>query len=207
MHLIPSIASANQLDLEGELKRLGECYDNLHVDIEDGNFIPNITFGFNTIEALRKISKKPFSVHLLVTNPEFYIDRLAKLKCSHIFVHVESKVYLSEIINKIKSFNIKAGIALNPVSNIINYRYLFNTIDAVMFMTSEPDYENQKFNVEILKNIIDLSQYKNIELWADGGIKEEHLGLLSSKQINYAVMGREIFIKENPDKFLEHYNR
>lgn len=206
MKIIPSIASANPLNLQKELERLGHCYENLHVDIEDGNFIPNITFGFRSIEALRLISSKPFSVHLMVNNPYSYINRLATLNCSHIFVHVENIIYLKELINKIKSFNIKAGIALNPISKAVDYQYLFKDIDAILFMTSEPDYRDQSFDEEVLKNIPIIQSCENIELWADGGIKLEHLGKLRDKNIEYIVMGREIFSKDNPDKFLKINN-
>ncbi len=207
MKIIPSIASANQVNLQSEIERLGTCYDNLHIDIEDGNFIENITFGFKTIQALRSICNKQFSVHLMVTEPKAYISKLADLNCSHIFVHVENMIYLRELINLIKSFHIKAGIALNPISKVHDYQYLFKDIDAVLFMTSEPDHEGQHFNEAILENIIDFKSYRHIELWADGGIKLEHLDMLEEKQIDYVVMGRELFKSLQPDQILKSYHK
>ncbi|MGF7059452.1 ribulose-phosphate 3-epimerase [Brassicibacter mesophilus] len=207
MKIIPSIASANQVNLQNEVKRLGMCYDNLHIDIEDGNFIENITFGFKTIQDLRSICEKKFSVHLMVNEPKHYITKLAALNCSHIFVHVENIIYLRELINLIKSFDIKAGIALNPISKVYEYKYIFKDIDAVLFMTSEPDNEEQCFNEEILENIIDFKSYKHIELWADGGIKLEHLSKLEKKQIDYVVMGRELFRSHKPDEILKTNNK
>ena len=207
MKILPSIASANQYNIEKELGRIGSrYYENLHIDIEDGNFIPNITFGLKTVRQIRENYKLPFSVHLMVSNPESYIDELQKLGCCIIFIHVESCGYLSELLNKIKSLGIKAGIALNPRSDLKNYKYLFGITDAVMFMTSEPDFRGQIFNPAILEGIEEIIGDKKIELWADGGIKAEHMGFLEKKQINYVVMGREIFDREDPEDFLKKIN-
>lgn len=207
MNIIPSIASANQINIERELNRLGQCYENLHVDIEDGNFIPNITFGLKTIRAIRGMCVKPFSVHLMVNEPEFYIDRLADLNCSHIFIHVEGIKYLRKLINKIKKLNIKAGIALNPISNIEDYKYLFKDIDAVLFMTSEPDDAGEYFNGNILEKIPDILSEKGIELWVDGGVKEEYFSELQKRNIDYVVMGRDIFGRKDPQSFLKAINK
>lgn len=206
MKIIPSIASANQLNIERELERLGQCYENLHVDIEDGNFIPNITFGLKTIKAIRGRCIKPFSVHLMVNNPDFYIERLAELNCSHMFVHVEGIKYLRKLINKIKFFNIKAGIALNPISNIEDYKYLFKDIDAILFMTSEPDNIGENFNDNILEKISTDLVKSGIELWVDGGIKPKHLNELQRRNIDYVVMGRAIFGSKDPQSFLRIIN-
>ena len=207
MKILPSIASANQYNIERELGRLGSrYYENLHIDIEDGNFIPNITFGMKTVRQIRENYGLPFSVHLMVNNPENYIDELKELNCSIIFIHVESCRYLSEILNKIKLAGIKAGIALNPCSDLKNYRYLFETADAVMFMTSEPDFLGQVFNPEVLSDTETILKGKNLELWADGGIKEEHLEFLEKKHIDYVVMGREMFNRKNPEDFLKKIN-
>ncbi len=207
MKIVPSIASANQYNIEKELGRIGSrYYENLHIDIEDGNFIPNITFGLKTVRQIRENYKLPFSVHLMVSNPENYIDELKKMDCCIIFIHVESCRYLSEILNKIKSLGIRAGIALNPCSGLKNYRYLLEITDAVMLMTSEPDFKGQIFNPAVLENIEEVFADKKPELWVDGGIREEHLEFLEKKQIDYAVMGREIFDRENPENFLKKIN-
>ena len=207
MKILPSIASASQYNIEKELGRIGSrYYENLHIDIEDGNFIPNITFGLKTVRQIRENYKLPFSVHLMVSNPENYINELKNTDCCIIFIHVESCRYLSEVLNKIKSLGIRAGIALNPCSDLKNHRYLFGITDAVMFMTSEPDFRGQIFNPAVLENIEEALGEKRLELWVDGGVKEEHLEFLKKKQIDYAVMGREIFDRENPEDFLKRIN-
>ena len=209
MKILPSIASAYQFNLERELERIGNRhYENLHIDIEDGNFIPNITFGLKTVRQIRENFNLPFSVHLMVNNPKDYIDELCNMDCSVIFVHAESTMYLSEVLNKIKSYGIKAGIAFNPVSRPENFKYLFDICDSIMIMTSEPDFEGQVFNPLLLENIENIFPHKDrkIELWVDGGVKETHLELLREKKVDYVIMGREIFDRKDPQEFLKRIN-
>lgn len=201
--LVPSIASADQLFLAEELKRLGDRYDSLHIDIEDGNFVPNITFGMRTIRKLREASTKPFSVHLMVMNPADYLAELAALNCSHIFVHVEGVVYLLQLINKIKDYGIRAGIALNPISNLADYEYLLPDLDAVLYMSSEPDQRGEAFNPRVVQKILPKKEHQ-YEIWVDGGIQRKDLELLASKDVDYAVMGRELF-NNDPKAILEQY--
>ena len=202
--LIPSIASANQLFLAEELMRLGDQYESLHIDIEDGNFVPNITFGMRTIRKLREISNKPFSVHLMVTNPENYFSELASLNCSHIFIHVENAVYLLKMLNTVKKLGIKAGLALNPISNLSDYEYLLPNVDAVLYMSSEPDTYGEILNPRVIEKIVQ-KKGMEYEIWVDGGVKREHLSLLSNKNVDYAVMGRELFTN-NPAAILKEFN-
>lgn len=202
--LIPSIASANQLFLADELKRLGDQYENLHIDIEDGNFVPNITFGMRTIRKLREVSNKPFSVHLMVTNPEDYLTELASLNCSHIFVHVENAMYLLYLLNTIKSYGIKAGLALNPISNLSDYEYLLPNVEAVLYMSSEPDTYGEILNPRVIGKILPKNSL-DYEIWVDGGVKREHLSLLASKNVDYAVMGRDLF-SNDPAGIFKQYN-
>jgi ribulose-phosphate 3-epimerase len=202
--IIPSIASANQIFLAKELQRLGDQYENLHIDIEDGNFVPNITFGLRTIKKLREASSKPFSVHLMVTNPEDYFVDLASLNCSHIFIHVENAMYLLKMINTIKKLGIKAGLALNPISNISDFEYLLPDIDAVLYMSSEPDTYGDIINLRVIDKIMQKKELE-YEIWVDGGIKIEHLPLLSEKNVDYAVMGRDLF-NNNPAAILNQFN-
>lgn len=202
--LIPSIASANQLFLAEELNRLGDRYENLHIDIEDGNFVPNITFGMRTIKKLREVSSKPFSVHLMVTNPEDYLADLAPLNCSHIFVHVENANYLLYLINTIKGYGVKAGLALNPISNLRDYEYLLPDVDAILYMSSEPDARGEILNVRVIDKILSKDSL-GYEIWVDGGVQREHLPLLASKGVDYAVMGRDIF-NNDPRLIFDQFN-
>jgi pentose-5-phosphate-3-epimerase len=128
----------------------------------------------------------------MVTNPEDYISDLASLNCSHIFVHVEKVIYLLNLINTIKNYDIKAGLALNPISNLHDFDYLLPNIDAVLYMSSEPDTYGEVLNPRVIEKILPKNSLK-YEIWVDGGVKIAHLPLLASKHVDYAVMGRELF--------------
>lgn len=201
MRLSPSIASSNLANIEKEIERIGYQYDSLHIDIEDGNFVKNITFGLKMLEDIRSITDKPFSVHLMVTEPEDYIDELIKLNCSHIFVHGECSMYLKRFFYKIRENNIKAGLALNPISNISDFEYLLNDIDAVLYMTSEVDGYGEKFQPLVLEKI---RHFDNIETWIDGGVNFSNIKLLP-EQTSYVVIGRGIFNNTKAKEKLEEY--
>lgn len=203
---VPSIASANPVRIADELIELGSSYKNLHIDIEDGNFIPNITFGLKTIKKIREITDKPFSIHLMVNNPADYLNELSKLNCSHIFVHVENQMYLLNLINTIKGMDIKAGIALNPISNIFNYKYLIKEVDAVLYMTSEPDQKGENFNGEVLNKILPKDNF-DYEIWLDGGIRKIHLNMLERYGVDFCVIGRDLFNSANPKEYLNALNK
>lgn len=202
--VVPSIASSNLINIQHELERIGDDYENLHIDIEDGNFIPNITFGISMVKALRRLTTKPFSVHLMVTDPSKYLNDLINLGCSHIFIHVESTRYLRELLFIIRQAKIKAGIALNPGSNIDNYTYLLEDVDCIMYMTSEPDGRNQVFNPKVLDTV---KIFPNIETWVDGGIKLSMLNTLENAGVTTVVMGRQIFDSEDPKSILNKINK
>ncbi|TXT19362.1 MAG: ribulose-phosphate 3-epimerase [Erysipelotrichaceae bacterium] len=204
LNIVPSIASSNLINVQRELERIGDDYESLHIDIEDGNFIPNITFGLSMIRALRSATSKPFSVHLMVSDPAKYLDDLFNLNCSHIFIHVESSQYLREMLFKIKQANIKAGIALNPISKIESYEYLLDDVDCILYMTCEPDGRQQIFNPKVLDNI---KIYPNIRIWVDGGIKLTMLNDLEKMGISTIVLGREIFNNQDPKSLLSEINK
>jgi ribulose-phosphate 3-epimerase len=126
---------------------------DLHIDIEDGNFIPNITFGLKTIQAIRSITNLTFSFHLMVKNPIDYIYTLCDLKPSIIFAHVESLPYPSEFVNLVKSQGVKVGLAFNPKTQIQPFTYLFNQLDGILIMTSEPDGKNQMFIPTMIEKV------------------------------------------------------
>ena len=199
----PSIASADQTRIAHEIERLGDAYPNLHVDIEDGNFVPNITFGMKTVRAIRSVTRKPFSVHLMVTNPLDYVDELAGLGCSHVFVHVEGQQYLLRVLNRIRSYGARAGIALNPVSDVRAYEYLLDACDAVLFMTSEPDGAGEGFQERVLGKV---RAYPGVECWVDGGVTLERLAELERAGVDVAVMGRHVFGSPDPAALLRSIN-
>lgn len=203
MKLVPSLASANQTRIADELSRIGDGYLHLHLDIEDGNFIDNITFGMKMVKEVRAINDKAFSLHLMVSDPLLYLDELKKLDCSHIFIHVEKQLYLRKLIYAFKETGAKIGLALNPLSSIKDYEYLLEDIDAILYMTCEPDGKGQVFNERVLKKVV---RYPDKELWLDGGIKQEHFSLIETVEPDFIVVGRALFGHKNPEDFLRAYN-
>lgn len=195
MKISPSIASANQLKLGQEVMKVREHYDDLHIDIEDGNFISNITFGLKTIKALRRVTSLPFSFHLMVTNPDDYLEQIINLSPSIIFAHIESLPYPSDFIAKVREVNQKCGLAFNPITPVEPFFYLLNQIDGILIMTSEPDGQGQLFNQELIHKVRKVARDHKFkgEIWVDGGIKYEHLPLLSDAGATHAVMGRAVF--------------
>jgi|LSQX01.3.fsa_nt_gb ribulose-phosphate 3-epimerase/protein sgcE len=205
MRISPSIASSNLVNIEFELERIGNDFDTLHVDIEDGNFVDNITFGLKTVRLINEISKRPFSVHLMVSEPEKYIDALKEFNCDIIFFHVENQGYPRKLISKIKSFGFKAGIALNPITITDHIDYLASELDGVLFMTSEPDLQGENFNVNILEKIKGFSDKYEIEIWADGGVKMEYRQLLHSAGVTTCVVGRDVFLSDDPITYIQDF--
>lgn len=197
MNISPSIASANPLRLEDAVMKVKDNYKDLHIDIEDGNFVPNITFGLKTIKALRQITDVPFSFHLMVMNPYDYLDEIIKLLPSIIFVQVESIDYIRDFIFKVKSQKVNCGLAFNPKTPIEPYLYLFNEIDSVLIMTSEPDGVGQLFINEMVEKIrMVRERHPSINIWCDGGITRDRFDDLTSAGANTLVLGREIFKEE-----------
>lgn len=187
--IVPSIASCNLMNVEKELKKTVDS-ENLHIDIEDGNFVPNITFGTKFIRQLIKYSDKPLSIHLMVSNIDQYINELESFNCSHIFIHPENVMYLRRTLNKLKKFNTKIGLAVNPSSNIMDYDYAFDLIDCILYMTSEPDFDGERFIQSMLPKI---KAIEGKEIWLDGGITPSIVENLGELRVDYVVMGRAYF--------------
>jgi len=206
MKISPSIASCDLANIKDELTKIGNKYDSLHIDIEDGNFVPNITFGIKTIRAIRRLTDIPFSVHLMVNNPEQYLNELFDLNCSHIFIHAEASLYLIRYLRMIRDHHIKAGLALNPISNFKQYTHLINDIDSILYLTSEYDGCGELFQESVLDKIVDFPQK---ECWIDGGINAETIMLLPN-YTDYVVIGRALFqtqdLRDQLNKRIESLN-
>jgi ribulose-phosphate 3-epimerase len=194
MKISSSIASANPLRLEEEILQLKDQYDDIHIDIEDGNFIPNITFGMKTIRAIRTITRIPFSFHLMVTNPYDYLDDIYQLAPSIVFVHVESIPYIRDFIHRVKSKNVKCGIAFNPKTKVEPYLYILKEIDAVLILTTEPDGKGQLFIEEMLEKVKTIREHHiSLDIWVDGGVSFGMINELARIGVTNTVLGRAIF--------------
>jgi ribulose-phosphate 3-epimerase len=198
MLISPSIASANPLRLEEEITRVHrEKYEDLHIDIEDGNFIPNITFGLKTVKAMRKITNLPFSFHLMVSRPQDYVKDIVTLNPSIIFAHVETLDYILDFLRLVQSHNVRCGLAFNPKTQVEPYMYALEQADGALIMMSEPDGRGQEFIPAMIEKAERLNQLKfSSGIWADGGIVPSQIVHLKKAGVTHAVMGRAIFGKE-----------
>jgi ribulose-phosphate 3-epimerase len=210
MEIRPSIAAANQSCLKDEIARLGEGQvTSLHLDIEDGNFVPNITFGIKTLRDLRGVTRIPFSVHLLVTKPQMYIKELSKIGVDEIAVHIEVCSYPREIIRCIRDNGPKVGLAINPKTSLDDLRYYLDDIDSVLIMTSEPDGRDQQFFCRCLEKVRELGKVKhrNFKIEVDGGIKEKYLRSIWEAGADVVIIGRTVFGCKDPGRRLKRLTK
>jgi len=202
--IIPSIASANPLCLERELERISTL-PSLHLDIEDGNFIPNITFGMKTVGAIAGRWQGQLDAHLMVTNPEDYLDELIDLGVSAIAFHIESVDYPLILLERIRSRGCLAGIALNPATWPERLSYLAGHLDYCLVMTCEPDGRGQMFLHHMVPKIKALREMLPADksLWVDGGIGVAEAKLVFEAGADTAIMGRAVFGADDPVNFVK----
>lgn len=188
--IIPSIASADQLRLFDALQHFSGY--PLHVDIEDGNFTPNITFGLKTVRSIAANYTGRLDVHLFVTEPDRYIDELAKCNVWGICFQVEAEPFPLRTLNHIRSYGIKAGVGLNISTLPESIEVFSSSIDYVIAMTGEPDYGEMNFYPSVLSKIQKMRNVlpKNIEIWADGGVNKNNLESCVAHGADHAIFGR-----------------
>ena len=172
--LSPSLLAADFTNIERDVRLLEEAgIDMLHIDIMDGHFVPNITFGPDQIKQIRKITSLYFDVHLMIEDPESYIDSFAEAGCDNITIHTESAHHLNKTINSIKNHGIKVGVSLNPATSLTTLDYVLDDIDMILIMCVNPGYGGQKFipnSIQKIKDTRKLIGDKNIDIEVDGGI-------------------------------------
>lgn len=194
INISPSIASSNLLDIKNEIKKVENSNSyTLHVDIEDGNFVPNITFGMKLINMIREQTKMNISYHLMVTNPLFWIYELPLKDNDIVFAHVESYQYPKYIINSIKERGADAGIVFNPATDIERYKYLASICENIMIMTNEPDKDGEYFINEMIDKVLIAKKLKFKNIWADGGINGSRIETLNEIGVSNFVVGRYFF--------------
>jgi len=201
--IAPSILSANFAQLGAEVKEVEQAGASvIHIDVMDGHFVPNITMGPIVVEALRPISKLPLDVHLMIENPDNYIEQFAKAGADWISVHVEACRHLHRTIQLIRSFGVKPGVVLNPHTPIESIQHILEDIDFVLFMTVNPGFGGQKFISSVVPKIESLSKIikerdLNIEIEIDGGINAETIIPCAQAGANIFVAGSAIYNKED----------
>jgi len=148
--IAPSILSADFSCLYEEVKKIERVADRLHLDIMDGHFVPNLTFGPGVVSSLRRKISLPLEAHLMMDNPEKWIDAFALAGCEWIIPHVEASFHLDRLITSIKEKGIKAGVALNPSTPLCELEYILPKLDLVLLMTVNPGFGGQKFIPEVI---------------------------------------------------------
>lgn len=204
---IPSMASANQLNLQKSLDSLGKI-KRIHFDIEDGNFIDNITFGLRTVRDVLNYTDREADAHLMVTRPEQYIDDLLALGVKSIAVHVESGIFPAVHLRRIRQQGGRAGLALNFMAPLSALPPYLKDIDYVLIMTSEPDGRGQQFNPWALEKIAQARALlpKEISVVVDGGITEQWLPKVVAAGADTIILGRTLWV-EDPEAQYDRLQR
>ena len=207
--IAPSILAADFAKLGEEVLEVEKAgADWIHVDVMDGHFVPNISFGAIVLNAIRPLTKLPMDVHLMIENPDLYIEEFAKAGADYITVHVEACPHLHRTIQLIRSFGVKPGVVLNPHTPIETIQHILEDIDLVLFMTVNPGFGGQKFIHSVVpkvKQLSDIIKEKelSIEIEIDGGINEETIGACAEAGATVFVAGSAIYSKKDRAQALQ----
>ena len=201
--IIPSIASADQLVLKEEILRLGDS-PYLHLDVEDGTFVPNITFGLKTVRAIASSSKAELDVHLMVSNPGDFIEPLRSCGVKRICVHIEPLSFPLRSIEMIRAAGIKPGLALTMKTPVEQLEPYLEKINYVLLLSSEPDGK-ELFNPYALKKLHRIRELLPDEagLWVDGGVTSGLLSDVINNGADTIIMGRAVWQSADPKAFIE----
>ena len=205
IQISPSILSADFSQLGNEIKRLEQGgADMIHVDVMDNHFVPNLTIGPPVIKSLRKHTKLPFDVHLMIDPVHKYIKNFAEAGSDIITIHPEATKSLEESINHIKSFKKKVGVSLNPDTKIDVIKDVLSQIDLVLIMSVYPGFGGQKFMPEVIEKITNLKRIKddmklNFDIEVDGGVNFDNNQMIIEAGANILVSGTTIFKENNGD--------
>lgn len=209
-HLIaPSVLSCDFANVQRDVEMINKSTaDWFHVDVMDGVFVPNISFGFPVIKAIKEHATKPLDVHLMIVNPDNYVEEFAKAGADVLTVHYEACTHLHRTIQLIKSYGMKAGVALNPHTSVAVIEDVIEDLDLILIMSVNPGYGGQKFisnaisKVAQAKNLINKTNSKAL-IEVDGGVNNDTGTQLLQAGANVLVAGSFVFGSENPQQTIE----
>lgn len=199
IRIAPSILAANQVRMAEEVKRVEQAgADWIHVDVMDGRFVPNITFGMPLVRDLRQETHLPLDVHLMIVEPEKYIEAFAQAGANHITVHAEACPHLERTLAQIQEAGCRAGVALNPATPLHVLDYVLHRLDLVLLMTVNPGFGGQSFIAEVVPKIKQLRGWldqnrKTVDIVIDGGVNRTTATAVVEAGANVLVAGSSIF--------------
>jgi ribulose-phosphate 3-epimerase len=212
-YVAPSLLACDFGNLRDDISMVNESEaDYFHCDIMDGVFVPNISFGFPVLEYVKKYAEKPLDVHLMIVNPENYLQRYQEAGADILTVHWEACTHLHRVIEEIKNLGMKAGISLNPHTPVLLLEDILQDIDLVLIMSVNPGYGGQKFIERSYSKITRLRQMCNavkpdILIEVDGGVDLTNAGKLYDSGVNILVAGTTVFQADNPKKMISDLKR
>lgn len=206
--IAPSILASDFANLQSEVIMLNESRaDWIHVDVMDGVFVPNISFGVPVIKAIKKHAKKPLDVHLMIVHPERYIETFKEAGADSLSVHIEASIHLHRTIQQIKAAGMKAGVAINPHTGIIQLKDIIADIDLVCLMSVNPGFGGQSFIENTFQKLAELKQLiaerkSKALIEIDGGVNHQNAKPLLDAGANVLVAGNFVFSSSDPKSII-----
>ena len=195
--IAPSILSADFANLQNEVIKLEKAgADMIHIDVMDGNFVPNLTLGAGIIKAIRNYTKLPFDVHLMVQNPDKMIPWFAEAGADIITVHAEACIHLDKTLSTIREYGLKAGVSLNPSTDEDCLKYVLDKLDLILIMTVNPGFGGQNFiesQLQKISKIKEMTEDKEILIEVDGGINPFTAAECTAAGADVLVAGTAVF--------------